>query len=257
MLGTAILAKSMVMDKLTESGGVGHTEVAKKVILPKTSVTAVIEDPENPVAFTEINTKNYETLFQLWQNKNTAVTVMYDGNPYACDIIAMDSALCIGNLKYFDGEDTGEPFIYVATLENPDTVVCETAGEHTIAIYQETETIHPIDPKYIPWNSAPGGGGGGGLPVVELSEETISTWMENGTAIANAEETAAFIAAENACMPIVGVGEFGNYKIAAIGNLTKIGNYSTYYFKTTEFTFKAVISDDGVVAIMSEEAANV
>ena len=32
------------------------------------------------------------------------------------------------------------------------------------------ETIHTIDPKYIPWNSAPGGGSsGGGIPIVELT----------------------------------------------------------------------------------------
>lgn len=59
------------------------------------------------------------------------------------------------------------------------------------------EAIHPIDPKYIPWDSAPGGGSGGGLPVVEFT-----TQLETGVTLTDAEN-AALHEAFNAGTPLV------------------------------------------------------
>jgi hypothetical protein len=60
------------------------------------------------------------------------------------------------------GEDTGETFL---VFVGEDTTIVDKNLGTSATISQETETIHPIDPKYLP------SGSGGGLPVVEL--ETV------------------------------------------------------------------------------------
>lgn len=55
----------------------------------------------------------------------------------------------IGNLGLDGGEDTGEPFIIY--FQDGMTIVLYQSGHSgTIRVYVDSETIHPIDPKFIP-----------------------------------------------------------------------------------------------------------
>ena len=79
----------------------------------------------------------------------------------------------IGNLSFQGGADNGVPFlIYSASgglkcyMYAVDPTTGDTSVPRTVKVELITETIKTIDPKFIPWNSAPGGGG---LPIVELT----------------------------------------------------------------------------------------
>ena len=99
-------------------------------------------------------------------------TVTFDGKRYSCVCSELNA---VGNNAIFgEGEDTGEPFLIILNGEDTFAIATQTEGTHTFSITQET--IHPIDPKFLP---------GVCLPVVELT--TVPT--AKGAAL-TAEETA-------------------------------------------------------------------
>lgn len=101
----------------------------------------------------------------------------------------VEGATYVGNMALFDEEapDTGELFLTL-TIPTGDTktLVVISGGGTANFVIERTETIHPIDPKYLP---------GVCLPVVELSTEipidgtevTLST--EEGTLLTKACES--------------------------------------------------------------------
>ena len=108
--------------------------------------------------------------------ENKSFTVAYDGVTYECTAVtanvnAMVTGVFIGNLSLeYMGDDTGEPFLIMfLAANNSNLFTVKAPGTHTVAIYTQTETITPIDPKYLP---------GVCLPVVEIADFTALTEAE-------------------------------------------------------------------------------
>lgn len=92
--------------------------------------------------------------------------VKFDGKQYICNVSEYDGVSVIGNADFVLGTgDNGMPFL---VSDNGSEVMLINVhhikeGEtHTFGISVQEETIHPIDPKFLP---------GVCLPVVEL--ETV------------------------------------------------------------------------------------
>lgn len=139
------------------------------------------------------------------------VTVVYDGVEYVRtaklfpeEYNGLASGYYVGNLKFVGGEDTGEPFALLSGFDRSYSnflgfIVVDTdnfvdlGGEeystHRIGCKTVAETIHPIDPKFLP---------GAVLPVVELS--TVPS--TEGSPLTEAETAAIVEMAQNST-PIV------------------------------------------------------
>lgn len=182
MLGTAILAKKMVIGDLSEHGQIGYAETQKTVLLPQTTIETVFVEAEGLNIF-----QADPALVSV--EANARVTVLWDGVEYACtasDKVAFNevvSFVLIGNQGMAGlGDDTGEPFLIwcgeqtdLSSVRLYTVITSVTDGEHALSITKETETIHLIDPKYLP---------GVCLPLVELS--TVIT--EEGVTLTDAEK---------------------------------------------------------------------
>jgi hypothetical protein len=123
---------------------IAYIEVLKVEILAKTTFeTTVMEGAPYPTK---------DNLGSLNLVSGETYVVELNGIKYKCicAIAPMDgTSLYLGNLKFMGGDDTGEPFcLFSAGGYSP--IMTEKADTHTIAIYQETEIVHPIDPKYLP-----------------------------------------------------------------------------------------------------------
>lgn len=156
------------LNRLLEGGGYSETE--KKVLLPETAVDFV--DEVYPIG-------------DCVPIADTMYTVTLNGEQYKIKSVGVDVGggvllVVLGNINMMlpDFPATREPFVIAYA---PDTAECALMhkdgdiGTITISISEETETIHPIDQKYLP---------GVCLPVVELS-----TTFENGASY-TAEENA-------------------------------------------------------------------
>lgn len=78
-------------------------------------------------------------------------TVIFDGKTYShqvCELSGTQPAL--GNLAHVGGENNGESWSVGLTTAGTANITAETSGFHTIAIYEESEVVHKIDPKFIP-----------------------------------------------------------------------------------------------------------
>ena len=152
--------------KLLKDGGAGYTE--KKKLFEETCVFT--HDGTAPSVFTT-------GVFDIINGQ--IYTVTFDGVAYRCVgvvEVSEDATLSfIGNIDLVFGgvQLDGEPFGIIdgrpLGAGEAFVISATTEGTHTILI--ETETIHPIDPKYLP------SGGGGSIPddfmecaVIDLSE---------------------------------------------------------------------------------------
>lgn len=195
----------------------------KNYLIPQTNFFA--EDDGEGLYVAELGTSLAFTLVEIQLAGGEIpdkVTCLFDGNPYVLDIVIIEEngvkGYALGNLKYYGEEDTGEPFLLISG--NNDGIVCETAGEHTFAIYYEKETIVPIDQKYLPE-----GYGGGGLPVVALRTEFSTEYTE-----LTAEESAKMEAAASTGLPCVIQFFFSGLVQSAVFNLQlSEGDYSYGY----------------------------
>ena len=108
--------------------------------------------------------------------------------------MADETAVCIGDMTLFgaDGESTGEEFLIMAVtgpagsgtfVVLSDTLAAAGSGGGTFTI-EKAETIHPIDPKFIP---------GAVLPVVELSHAESLTAEEQAQLTYHAERAEPII----------------------------------------------------------------
>lgn len=88
------------------------------------------------------------------------LTVNFDGTRYKTSVIFNPEALAFGNLSLVNlGSDTGEPFIGMIqdvgetkmyTLMIPAEMDGQT-HKHMVSIHQIPVTVHPIDPKFLPY----------------------------------------------------------------------------------------------------------
>ena len=149
-----------------------------------------------------------------------------------------------------DGIGLGLPDEAPAMMIVPDSVVSDAIGipigtyfyyqdakNHT-TVAKTAETIHPIDPKYLP---------GVCLPVVVLSEETSSKVDLDGLAALTAEEGAAFDAALEMASPVVLNMTFdGVARYAVVLNNPIDGVFSAFMLYSAESLYTVFVTyEDG------------
>lgn len=163
MLGTAILAKSMVIGELSESGQIGKTEPGE-VLTFDGNVDGKEQDGEH----IKISDKVYDL------KKATKAVLRMDGE---------ELTFGADELSYAE-EKVGEYFISGLSItidgETVALAYCRQDGTYVICYDDENcvtriefaETIHPIAPKFIP---------GAVLPVVEIADYNAITEAERAT----------------------------------------------------------------------------
>lgn len=158
----SLYSKTIALEEAQAAGGSGYTSVGKNMIMPSTplefaSVDLTGQGAVTPVAATNLlDLSGFET-----------VTVLWDGTKYEC---AISYGMMFGNVSLSPsaGEDTGEPFVFINDADSASGLfLATTEGKHTVSVYKQTETIHPIDPKFLPYTTV-------GEDVWGLSIATVS-----------------------------------------------------------------------------------
>lgn len=99
-------------------------------------------------------TANEPTITELPEAGEVA-TVSFDGKEYECAAVVMRGTVVYGNAAIMGGDDTGEPFVLISVPTSQSSVMCLTDTEptvHSISVYRKEETVHTLDPKYLPDN---------------------------------------------------------------------------------------------------------
>lgn len=131
--------------------------------------------------------------------KGKTYEVVVDGKSYHCqadDYFGMGYFLGSKEQTYSD-----YPFHINGDKSTIDLYVKGTETTHTVDVYEVTETITPIDPKYLP---------GVCLPVVEISQETLATDISSGAAEIKPNECDQLEAAYAAGLPCVFVSRISD-----------------------------------------------
>lgn len=125
-----------------------YTETAKVTIFPEISFTSQLYKGSYGWMADE------PTINELPETGEVA-TVAFDGKEYECAATVMQGMVVYGNTVAIDGVDTGEPFALVSAPNSQSSVVCLADTEptvHSVAVYKKEETVHTLDPKYLPDN---------------------------------------------------------------------------------------------------------
>lgn len=165
----------------TDSQRLGYTSESLSTPLGD-SGTAVIQNFEASEDMGGMGLFQYDHAFG--SPNNIRWEVIWDGVKYICPVNPNPDAFMVGNLSLFDqdSEDTGEPFVFgIDFNQNVTLMIAKEPGEHGFWFDIYSETIHPIDPKFLPPM-------GGGLPVVELSTVIVANPDLSSTAL-TAEES--------------------------------------------------------------------
>lgn len=217
-----------------DSQRLGYTEKSKEFIFPETSLVGEYL-PDIGGFISAPGTELFTKLNEVFARGQTGVSVVFNGKTYVCSINKITlyevESVCIGNNKYFGGEDTGEPFGFVTADGMADNILFDTEGEHTFAIYVEAETIHTIAPKYLP---------GAVLPVVELS----TVIEQQGDTILSAEDCQKLDTASETGNLCVLRFNFGGPLLTLIPVYMGDGEERTYS-TTTPFGFTVVFVGSG------------
>ena len=144
-------------NKLKKSGGAGYVEKQMKDVLPKTVVTA-----ENYTTDFGVNGCFMLPEFVMEEGKRYKAVVDGTASEFSTPHIIGDdvvflagNAALIGDFGGYQYDDNGEPWlvanyagmgVYAISFAAP----AENEKAHTVAIYEEAETVHPIDPKFLP-----------------------------------------------------------------------------------------------------------
>ncbi len=163
------LASSKTMRKLgiREENGKGN------LVVEKNDVPFV--EPEEG-AWINQEVYNYEEFANIAVGKK--YVVVWDGKEYICTATGDIEMTFLGVAMDEEGNPTGsEPFLFLLETDSTQgyvTIIArDTKEKHSFAIYEYTETIHPISDKYLP------SGGGGGLPVVEITSVDMNNFGED------------------------------------------------------------------------------
>jgi hypothetical protein len=164
----------LMLQSMKSNGGVGYTEHGKVIV--DTELPDILDSATQA---TGISAKGNE--FEVGKN----YTVTTDSGTYltVCKKIIVDEQelIMLGNAVVWGMEDTGEPFIILLFYEDEQWLIgCIDFNCGTHMTVSTAETIHTIDPKFLPPSS------GGGLPVVELTtlptpngaELTFDEWKQ-------------------------------------------------------------------------------
>lgn len=79
-------------------------------------------------------------------------TVNWDGTEYECVcVVFWKTILALGNKSiYGNGDDTGEPFLYIRNQASGAFATLETTASHTISVKTTAETIIPMANDFLP-----------------------------------------------------------------------------------------------------------
>ena len=219
------MAASEVLSELQESGLVGYVTKEWETILDTKGLAFpfVVEDGLYG-AF-----ESFLPHGQLWEeiSNGDICKVVFDGAEYTILAVVTNNEIEIGNIE---GTDDGVPFLFHFFDTGAEWQLTINAmgaeTEHSFALYLQTETIHPIDKKYLP---------GVCLPVIELSEETKANLVANiGTdQPVTDSEKAFFLAAKEAMTPCVVTANLSAYGMAFAAALNLGGTYDANTFVPT------------------------
>lgn len=122
-----------------------YTEDPEETLLiPEQSVTF---EPVGGVAAQAMSPVNAELV------EGQTYQVTFDGEQYTCvckKYTSSAGALYIGNIKIYEGEDTGESFVYMCTNANCMWLAYNTETEHTLSLSTYVATIIPVPEQYLP-----------------------------------------------------------------------------------------------------------
>lgn len=152
-------------------------------------------------------------------------TVNWDGTEYECVCSVFNSRPVLGNLSIMgDGDDTGEPFIYIFATRLRSFVTLDSSASHTISVKTVTEVITPMAYDYMPE----------GYPKKTMGTVTVMEEQE----LAFAATGSLYFAALTSLLDIVGgqtytvkwdgtehecVCSIFNGELLTLGNLSIIG----------------------------------
>ena len=145
------------INKLKRNGGVGYSEPGR------TLCTIDVVDGDGG-----INKR-------IFLEPGTSYTVTFGGEKYTSVAAYLDDgATIIGNASLAEiGADTGEPFFCLELYEDGEwSVFCAYPGYSGKMTVSTTETIHKIDPKFLPEGS------GGGFQTMEITLEMMESALE-------------------------------------------------------------------------------
>lgn len=167
----ALWSKVSRLEEARDSGGFGHAETTKKVILPTTKAVKFFDDGAYMVEGTFDIVLGEKYTVEFGGEKFEGVAVEMNEVSYV-----IDSGDKYSLLYFF-----GDAFNAVVVVLNSNEAIPE--GDYAIAVYQQTETIHPIDPKFLP------DGVGGGKCILPITEKlfggTVDTNLVNFVAGSN------------------------------------------------------------------------
>ena len=236
------------LDALKAAGGVGYSESNRvAAVKPQTVEAVTIEETHGDGGSTYWMARAIASAPIM---KGDKLTVIWDGAEYKAtaratedfgDVLVRFPGIIFGLL-------VGDPDIPITVNYNPDStelfiVVSESMlGDHTVAIYKDTEIVHAIDQKYIPAEtvdtvadklSAKGQIGGEDIiERIELSEsrQTVATTQDivGATITEYVEGRRKFILPKQ--RPKVSGGEVGTeFRTTASGSKAFLGMlYGTY-----------------------------
>ena len=214
-------AASEAVEVIRKNGGAGYSKPGKVLV----SGMGVYEWRESE------NCHRYEFrgTYKLTLTEGDKIIVTVNGKKYnlTCTIGGTSRFAC-GNPTLAGWNtigDTGEDICFART--STSYMFCkrgEAITQDSVMITaSEPDKIIPIDPKYIPWDSMPGGGSGGGLPVVEIANIANIT----------AEESAALDKVATTDTPIIVKFVYMDINHAWLFNKSFVGNVFLYTCHTS------------------------
>lgn len=137
--------------------------------------------------------------------------------------------IAVGDMSVYETGEMGKtPFLFIeneseAVIMDIAAALAEESVNPTYSISILTETIHPIDRKYLP---------GACLPVVELSEETVAAASASPDTFVNVteDEATAFLAAKNDLVPCVCRASMSGTNLVGVSGLQYTTNGLCYVF---------------------------
>lgn len=171
----------------------------------------------------------------------TVVEIEWERIWYSFDTSSYSGAFHCGNAALAGiGDNTGEPFFVIFDFDQNKTLfIVEQGGTYNFRCMYCVETIHTIDPKFLP---------GAVLPVVELeteisiSESAIALSQTDSVALDNA------LASNLPCVVTLTIADFGaSMKFSALFNLTV-----SEFDNTKEVTYSAGIVNFVIVILKTE-----
>lgn len=240
---------TLAMAKAYSDSKGGYTEKGWKTIFDTKGLEIDFEVNSNGTGDIDMYPQKEELPVLAEFDVGDVCKVIFDGVEYICTVGSSgEGERYIGD---YDGNDEAIPFCFVIfdmqTQWRFSVYADNIEPSHSFALYVQTETIHPIDPKYLP------SGSGGGLPKIEV----FFADPDNGTTELTPEQINVVKAAAVDGMPLLVSCDMGGVgKLGIIANTMYIEVNSVYGAEGSAMGQTLVIEGNdemGNVAIMPTE----